>query len=100
MIVSRLLIEELTEVLERPKLARRVTASDAAAFMDLLRSAAMLVEDPPAVRRLPDPDDDYLVALAETSQAVLVTGDSDLLSLAPDGPIMSPRDFLERLEPA
>lgn len=54
-------------------------------------------DQPPRVSR--DPGDDYLVALATSSAAILVTGDRDLLRLAPKLPIQAPADFLELLVP-
>ena len=94
-VVSDYLLDELSRALARPKLSTRVTADDAAAFVELLRRAATLEDDPPFHRRYSsDPDDDYLVALAHASHAMLVSGDSDLLDLAPELPILSPRQFL------
>jgi putative PIN family toxin of toxin-antitoxin system len=94
-VVSDHLLDELSRALARPKLSTRVTEDDAAAFVELLRRAATLVDDPPLQRRYSsDPDVDYLVALAHASHAMLVAGDSDLLDLAPELPILSPRQFL------
>ena len=48
-----------------------------------------------------DPDDDVVLATAIAAQAqVIVTGDNDLLSLSKyEGiPILSPRQFLEKIE--
>ena len=45
-----------------------------------------------------DPADDYLIALAATKQAVLVSGDIHLLSLPDQLPIHSPASFLALLE--
>ena len=46
-----------------------------------------------------DPDDDYLVALSQTSAAdVLVSGDRDLLDLEIAGvEVLTPHAFVERL---
>ncbi len=43
-----------------------------------------LVNDPDGVPsvRSPDPDDDYLIGLAEASWAVIVSGDTDMHGLA------------------
>lgn len=51
----------------------------------------------PAVSR--DPDDDYLVALAEAAEVdALVAGDKDLLTARPAiVPVVTPRAFLDRL---
>lgn len=45
-------------------------------------------------RAVLDPDDDYLIALAHSQNAVLVSGDSHLLDLSGGAPILSPADFL------
>lgn len=98
LVASEHLLEELAEVLARPKLAAHISTEEAASFVALLRDASILVEDssdPP--RRSSDPDDDYLPALAETAAARLVSGDSHLLALSHELPVMSPRQFLELL---
>jgi predicted nucleic acid-binding protein len=43
--------------------------------------------------RSPDPADDYLLAVAESERAVLVTGDQHLLAPANEFPIHSARAF-------
>ena len=40
------------------------------------------------------PDDDYLIALAHSRDAALVSGDRHLLELAGKIPVFSPVDFL------
>ncbi len=50
---------------------------------------------PPVCSR--DPDDDYLIALASEHRAILVSGDKDLLALAEEIPVFSPRAFLDLL---
>jgi predicted nucleic acid-binding protein len=58
-----------------------------------------VVSDPPEPRRRsPDPHDDYLLALAENTRAVVVSGDEHLLALASELPIQTPRAFLDGLE--
>src|SRR5262249_39773113 len=49
------------------------------------------------VRRVRDPNDDYLVALAEAADAVIVTGDSDLLHADLPLPVTTPRELLDRI---
>lgn len=65
----------------------------------MLRGQAELVSDPndPPAARSPDPDDDYLIALAESAAAVIVSGDTDLLSLASQIPVYQPATFLALL---
>lgn len=98
LIVSVALLAELERALTYPKLRRRVTADDATELVTLLRHGAILAPDPsnPA-RRSSDPGDDYLLALAESERAVLVSGDQHLLALADDLPIQTARAFLESL---
>ena len=98
LIVSEALLTELERALRYPKLAARVSAEERAGFLVLLRTAATLTDDPEDVPRVPtDPGDDYLVALAHSQQAALVSGDQHLLTLADRMPILNPRAFLESL---
>ncbi len=98
LVASERVLAELVETFARPKLVRRVSPEDAVAFVELLSGAAILAGDPiNPPSRSNDPDDDYLVALAETAGAVLVSGDGDLLKLAPELPILSPRQFLTQM---
>lgn len=97
LIVSEGLLAELRRALAYPKLRSRITEEEATAFVDLLGRTATSVEDPAtSPRRSRDAGDDYLLALAEGSAAVLVTGDQDLLALT-DAPVLSPAAFLEGL---
>lgn len=97
LIVSPLLLEELEEVLRRDKFRRYADLEAVGEYLDLLRRVAVAAADPegPPPLRSPDPDDDYLIALAHSQNAVLVSGDSDLLDLAAGAPICSPADFLQ-----
>ncbi|MEZ5098670.1 MAG: putative toxin-antitoxin system toxin component, PIN family [Thermoleophilia bacterium] len=100
LVVSELLLAELERALAYSKLRARVPPEEAAAFVSVLASAAVLVSDPAVFPlRSADPGDDYLLALAETARAVLVSGDRHLLELADDLPIRTARAFLETLEP-
>ena len=45
-----------------------------------------------------DRGDDYLVALAEHTRAVLASGDRHLLALATELPVLTPRKFLTALK--
>lgn len=60
----------------------------------------MTVRDPdvrPEIRS-PDPDDDYLIALASVSRSVLASGDKELLGLSDQIPVSSPAEFLAMIE--
>lgn len=98
--MSELLLAELEEVLFRPHLAARVDARDARAYVAGLRRAALFFDDPPAEPGLtPDPDDDYLVALARAAKAdLVVSGDTHLKSLTDAAPpVLTPRAFADLL---
>jgi putative PIN family toxin of toxin-antitoxin system len=100
LVVSPLLLTELERALAYPKLRKRIDPAEATALVQLLRRQAALLEDPtkpPSVRSI-DPGDDYLIALAEVGQAVIVSGDRHLLSLAERVPVYSPAAFLELLD--
>ena len=98
LVVSDLLLAELTEALAARKLRSRIPTEAIEALLARLAESALRVVDPqePA-RRSADPDDDYLIALAETAAAVLVSGDRHVLALAPSLPIRTPADFLAEL---
>lgn len=100
LVTSPELTMELANTLAYPKIRKRITQEEAGEFIDLLLRTALITDDPaeaPSIHS-PDPDDDYLIALAEASAAVLVSGDSDLLDLNGGLPIYSPRDFLELIQ--
>ena len=99
LVVSEALLSELERALAYPKLVRRIPTEDAAAFVSLLRLAAIVAPDPGSGSyRSGDPGDDYLLALAENTHAVLVSGDHHLLQLAGELPIQTARFFLDRLD--
>ena len=98
-LISEALLAELERALAYPKLRTRVSGDEAARFVSMLRRGAVLVPDPPAPARQPaDPQDLYLLALAEDHHAVLVTGDRHVLELAGRFPIRTPRELLDALE--
>jgi uncharacterized protein len=100
LVVSELLIAELTRALAYPKLRKRIPAEKAAAFVSWVRDhGTTLAEDPPdpAPVSSPDPDDNYLLALAINRRAFLVTGDQHLLGLRQDLPILTPAAFVSKL---
>jgi putative PIN family toxin of toxin-antitoxin system len=99
LIVSELLIAELTRALAYPKLRKRIPAEKAAALVSWVRDNGTLAEDPPGPTPVssPDPDDDYLLALAINRRAFLVTGDQHLLRLRENLPILTPVEFVSSL---
>jgi putative PIN family toxin of toxin-antitoxin system len=103
LLASPTLLGELRSVLARPKFRRWVSAATAAAFIDGLHDAALIIDDPPAHPGLSaDPDDDYLVTLARAGNAdCLVSGDSHLINLVdPTPPVLTPRQFRDLLTEA
>ena len=99
LVVSTLLLAELEQALAYPKVRQRLARADAEELLGLLRDAALVGLDPPTPpRRSPNPGDDYLLALAESENALLVSGDQHLLAVADRFPIRAPRAFLDALE--
>lgn len=102
-VVSRLLIDEILAILQRPKIRQKygVTTTDCQVIVQLLERYAFfqesIVSSEVSVR---DPKDQFLLDLALTSQAdYLITGDEDLLILASNEQmkplkIVSPKDFV------
>ncbi len=76
-------IEEIRRVSKRPFFRKRLRRSEVGRLVKDLRRLTVLVERLPRVSRSRDPDDDYLLALAQAGNAdFLATGDkSDLLVL-------------------
>jgi putative PIN family toxin of toxin-antitoxin system len=99
LVISEMLLAELKRTLGYPKLRKRIHPEKAAAFINWARDHGGLAEDPasPPPVGSRDPDDDYLLALAITRRAYLVTGDQDLLVLSDDFPILTPAQFTAKL---
>ncbi len=76
-------LEELRSTLQKPRIAGRIHPHRAGRLVNQIRKLAVLVEALPPVKRSPDPEDDFLLALCEAGEAdYLVTGDKcGLLSL-------------------
>lgn len=99
-VVSPNLLDELDRALGYAKLKDRVPPHEKKELLDLLSRGGIAVQDPemsPEMRS-PDPDDDYLIALASISRSVLVSGDKDLLGLSHRIPVYSPAEFLGLIE--
>lgn len=95
-------LEEVAEVLRRPKIARKyaISPEDRQAFVELLRADGLLLPDAPPAEVCRDPDDDHLLGCAAAGGVdYLVTGDADLLTLGQyrDVPILDARAFLTLL---
>ncbi len=99
-LVCPALIGELTDVLGREKFAKHAAEGRAAAFIAALSDRATMTEDPPAgTVKTADPDDDYLLALAETHDVdAVVSGDPHLLDAAlSELQVLTPRELADRL---
>ena len=97
-LISRELIEELSDVLARDKFNRYVTHEERERFLEKLIREAELVQITETIHVCRDPKDDRLLELALDGKAsFLVTGDGDLLVLNPfrGVPIVTPARFLE-----
>jgi putative PIN family toxin of toxin-antitoxin system len=103
LVSSAALIAELADVLTRPKAAKRLGVIEQSArtvLVDYL-AAVELVEPISVPRVVPtDADDDQVIAAAVTAQATLiVSGDSDLLSMESyqGMPIVTAANALQRI---
>lgn len=100
-VASPQLLDEMSEVLRRDKFRRWLTLDEADRFVTGIRAISDVHQDPePAAQPMTaDPDDDYLVALAQaTDVTALVSGDphlTDLVDLRP--PVLTPAEFLDRI---
>jgi putative PIN family toxin of toxin-antitoxin system len=76
-------LDELRATLRKPAIAERIKPYKAGGLVNELKKIAEVVDELPRVRRSPDANDDFLLALSETGRAdYLVTGDkSGLLAL-------------------
>jgi putative PIN family toxin of toxin-antitoxin system len=95
LVVSPLLLAELEDVLGRKKFRRYIGLDAVREYLDLLRREALAAPDPegPSPLRSADPDDDYLIALAQSQNAILVSGDKHLLDIGGGAPILAPADL-------
>jgi uncharacterized protein len=100
LLVSPALLSELDRALAYPKLARSIDPADAARFLAWVSRSGSIQSDPeePGPARSVDPGDDYLLALAFSRRAALVSGDAHLLALKGKFPVYAPAEFLARLE--
>lgn len=80
-------LDELRRVSHRPFFQERLTASEIGRMVNDIRRLATMCDPLPDVSASPDPNDDFLLAIAQAADAdYLVTGDkSDLLALGSHG---------------
>lgn len=101
MVVSESLIEEIRDVLGRPKLRRYLPEEAIPAAIRRVRDAATLAEEGRNPRSfVADPKDDYLVELALASRSdLIVSGDRHLNDPPKELPVrvIRPAEFLTEL---
>lgn len=95
-------LREIRSTLEKPRIAGLIRPYKAGRLINQIKKLAVYIHHLPRVDRSPDPDDNFLLALAEAGKAdYLVTGDkSGLLPLRKHKAtiIGSARDFAESLD--
>jgi putative PIN family toxin of toxin-antitoxin system len=96
-LASEATLEELADVLSRPKFDRYLTVSERQQFLRLFMRIAQWVPILHPVQACRDPRDDKFLALAVNGEAgVIITADQDLLVLDPfrDVRILEPAAYL------
>jgi putative PIN family toxin of toxin-antitoxin system len=99
LLVSEATMNELADVLSRPKFDHYVSLEDRQEFLRLLGRVAEFVASVYTVRECRDPKDDKFLEVALSGKADLIlTGDADLLTLNPwrGIAILSPAGYLKR----
>jgi len=94
-------LEEFARATRYPQVRARLSPAVAGALLNRVRDGAMVLRNLPKLDIAPDPDDNYLLALAEVGEAqFLVTGDKPLLSLQrhKSTQIVTPAALLELLK--
>jgi uncharacterized protein len=100
-VASAQLLDELGDVLARPKFRRWLSLDEAAEYITFVKLHARQVASQPSESgHTRDPDDDHLVTLARSAHVdLLVSGDKDLTSLtSATPPIATPRQLIELLD--
>lgn len=100
-LLSSSTIEELAEVLQRPKLERYVTPTERDEFLVAFVERALFVEPTEEIRVCRDAKDNKFLELAVSGRAsYIITGDDDLLVLHPfrNIVIITPAEFLRVIE--
>ncbi|MEB3311993.1 MAG: putative toxin-antitoxin system toxin component, PIN family [Snowella sp.] len=81
-IYSQQLLDELYEVTQRPKLQKYFRKDKTDSLIEFLKEIGELIQTKSEISICRDPKDNYLLALAQDSDAnFLITGDQDLLVL-------------------
>ena len=96
--ISEAVINELDDVLRRPRLNKYVHEEERLQFLMALLKEAHLVAVNRIVEDCRDPKDNkYLELALEAGAACILSGDKDLLELHPyhGSPILTPRQFID-----
>ncbi len=81
-VFSEQLLEEISRVTQKPKLRKYFPTQKVKELIDFLKIIGLFIESNSQVLLCRDAKDNYLLALAQDSQAdFLITGDQDLLIL-------------------
>ena len=94
------LLEELLDVIHRPRLKKHFSENIIDRLLNLLNNHADFVTVSSNLKLCRDPKDDFLLSLAHDAKAdYLITGDDDLLTIGKinDTEIISISQFLESL---
>lgn len=97
-LLSLATLHELTEVLERPKFGRYLTAEKKDRFVGALIRSSTFLEPSESIAACRDPKDNKFLEVAVAGQAAyIVSGNEDLLVLNPFRGIriVTPAEFLE-----
>ena len=97
-LISEAMLNELADVLSRPKFNRYVSIKDREEFLRLLSRVANIVPITYTIQACRDPKDDAVLEVAVNGEAHrIVTGDRDLLSLDPFRgiPIVTPAKYIK-----
>lgn len=98
LLVSEETLDELAEVLNRPKFDHYVSPEDRQGFLQRLMRISEQVAIIRPIQACRDPKDDRFLSVAVNGEAdALITGDHDLLELHPfmTIPILTPATFLD-----
>jgi putative PIN family toxin of toxin-antitoxin system len=99
LLISDATLDELADVLSRPKFDRYVSLEDRQEFIRVLGRVVERVAITSPVKACRDPKDDKFLEVAVSGDAdIIVTGDRDLLELHPFRgiEIIPPREYLKR----
>jgi uncharacterized protein len=98
LLFSKFTMDELNQVLFRPKFDRYLSREARVIFLAQLESVAEMVPSIRIVRECRDPKDDKFLEVALNGRAdAIITGDADLLGMHPwrEINILTPSDYLK-----